>query len=71
MFGIREAKNGTKASKLLHAGTDGHQIILAKMVKRIQTLEEGRVAAKEAQNWRIEGDKNCEKGVSEDVKQGC
>ena len=29
-----------------------------KMVKRIQTLEEGRVPAKEeAKNWRIEGEK--------------
>ena len=27
------------------------------MVKRIQTLEEGRVPAKEAKNWRIERDK--------------
>ena len=28
-----------------------------KMRKRIQTLEEGRVPAKEAKNWRIEGQK--------------
>ena len=28
-----------------------------KMVKRIQILEEGRVPAKEAKNWRIEGQK--------------
>ena len=28
-----------------------------KMVKRNQTLEEGRVPAKEAKNWRIEGRK--------------
>ena len=28
-----------------------------KMVKRIQSLEEGRVPAKEATNWRIEGEK--------------
>ena len=26
-----------------------------KMLKRIQTLEEGSVPAKETQNWRIEG----------------
>ena len=26
------------------------------MMKRIQTLEEGRVPAKEAKNWRIEGE---------------
>ena len=28
-----------------------------KMVKRIQTLEEVRIPAKEAKNWRIEGEK--------------
>ena len=28
-----------------------------KMMKRIQILEEGRVPAKEAKNWRIEGEK--------------
>ena len=28
-----------------------------KMLKRIQTLEEGRALAKEAKNWRIEGKK--------------
>ena len=28
-----------------------------KLVKRIQILEEGRVPAKEAHNWRIEGEK--------------
>ena len=27
------------------------------MMKRIQILEEGRVPAKEAKNWRIEGEK--------------
>ena len=42
-----------------------------KMTKGIQTLEEGRVPAKEAKNWRIDGEKakNYEKGVSEAVKQ--
>ena len=29
----------------------------SKMMKRIQTLEEGRVPAREAKNWRIEGEK--------------
>ena len=29
-----------------------------KMMKRIQTLEEGRVPAKEATKWRIDGEKN-------------
>ena len=28
------------------------------MLKRLQTLEEGRVPAKEAKYWRIEGEKN-------------
>ena len=30
---------------------------IGKMMKRIQTLEEGRVPAKEAKNWRIEEEK--------------
>ena len=30
---------------------------IGKMLKRIQTLEEGRVPAKETKNWRIEGEK--------------
>ena len=43
-------------------GTKG----FVKMMERIhQTLEEGRVPAKEAKNWSMEG----EKGVSEAVKQ--
>ena len=28
-----------------------------KMMKRIQTLEEGRVLAQETKNWRIEGER--------------
>ena len=40
-----------------------------KMMKIIQTLEEGRVPAKEAKNWRNDGKKNYEKLVSEAVKQ--
>ena len=40
-----------------------------KMLKRIQTLEEGRVPAKETKNWRNEEEKNYERGVSEAVKQ--
>ena len=45
--------NGTEADKLLQAGTDGHSH--GKMLKRTQVLEDGRVPAKEARNWRIEG----------------
>ena len=41
------------------------------MLKRIQVLEDGRVPAKEARSWRIEGakEKNNEKGVTEAFKQ--
>ena len=61
MLGICEAKNGSKADKLMHAGTGTKDF--GTLVKRIQTLEEGRVPAKEAENrWRKE--KNHEKGVS-------
>ena len=44
---------------------------VGKMMKRIQILEEGRVPAKEAKNWRIEGEKkkNDKKGILEAVKQ--
>ena len=52
VFGICEAKNGTETMKLLQTGTDGHQRIW-QMLKRIQTLEEGRVPVKEAKNWRM------------------
>ena len=45
VFGICEAKNGTNTKEF------------GKMMKRIQTLEEGRVPAKEAKNWRIEGER--------------
>ena len=34
-------------------GTQG----VTKMLKRIQVLEDGRIPAKEAINWRIEGQK--------------
>ena len=34
-------------------GTQGY----GKMLKRIQVLEDGRVPAQEARNWRIEGQK--------------
>ena len=56
VFRIREAKNGTKAGNLLQTRTDGHQRIWQNEEKN-PTLEEGRVPAKEAKNWRIEGEK--------------
>ena len=37
--------------KLEQAGTNEH----GRMLKRIQILEDGRVLAKEAKNWKIEG----------------
>ena len=42
-----------------------------KMLKRIQVVEDGRVPAKEARNWRIEGQKrkNHKKAVSEASEQ--
>ena len=42
-----------------------------KMLKRIQVLEDGRVPAKEARSWRIEGQKRriTRKIVSEASKQ--
>ena len=42
-----------------------------KMMKKFQTLEDGRGPAKEAKNWRIEGQKknSHEKGVSETCEQ--
>ena len=41
-----------------------------KMFKRIQVLEDGRVPAKEARNWKIDGEKkkDHEKSVSEAFK---
>ena len=50
VFGIREAQAATKLEQM---GTKE----FGKMMKRIQILEDGRVPAKEANNWRIEGEK--------------
>ena len=54
VFGIREAKNGTETDELLQTRTEGTKEY-GKMLKNIQVLEDGRVPAKEAQNWKIEG----------------
>ena len=67
VFGIRETKNGTKASENCCRPEQTGTKEFGKMMKRIQILEEGRVPAKETKNWRKE--KNYEKGVSEAVKQ--
>ena len=50
VFRICEAKNGIEPNELLQAGTDGHQRIWQTMLKRDQTLVEGRVPAKETKN---------------------
>ena len=41
----------------LQAGASGHKYEHGKMLKRIKVLEEGRLPAKEAKNWKIEGQK--------------
>ena len=69
MLGECEAKNGTKANKLLHAATDGHQRIWQHGEKTPNTR--GRVSpsqrGKVLQN-RGRKEKNYEKGVSQSVK---
>ena len=45
-------------------GTKEH----GKMLKRIQILEDGRVPAKEAKDWKILGKKNYQKGMQKAVK---
>ena len=47
MLRLCEAENGTKIAELLQARASGHQ----------QILEDGRVPAKEAKDWKIEGKK--------------
>ena len=59
VFGMCEAKNGTKTWTPKNFG---------KMMKRIQILEEGRVPAKEAKIWRIDGEK---KELRERSIRGC
>ena len=56
MFEIRETKNGPKLVNCCRPEQMGTKEF-GKMMKRIQTLEEGRVSAKEAKNWRIDGEK--------------
>ena len=54
MFGLCEAKIGTEVNEVLQAGDHGM------MSKRIQVLEDCRARAKEARNWKIEGQKKTE-----------
>ena len=57
MLGECEAKNGTKANKLLHAGTDGHQRIWRHGEKTPNTR--GRESpSQRSKVLRIEGEKN-------------
>ena len=51
LLGPCETENGTKIDEVLQVGAKG------KMLKRIQILEDGSVFAKEARNWKIEGQK--------------
>ena len=56
MFALCETENGPKLMNSCepeHVGTKEH----GNMQKRIQVLEDGRVPAKEARNWKIEGKK--------------
>ena len=70
MFGICEAKNGMEAENSCRPERMGTKA-KGKMLKIIQTFEDGRVPAKEENNWRIEGqkEKNHEKGVLETCEQ--
>ena len=52
-------KEWTETDERLQAGADGHPKRMATcwMLKRLQVLEDGGVATKEARSWRIEGPK--------------
>ena len=54
VFGIRDAKNRTETDDRRKPEQMGTKEC-GKMMKRIQTLEDGRVPAKEAKTWTIEG----------------
>ena len=70
MLGECEAKNGTKANKLLHAGTDGHQKFWEHGEKTPNTRgkESPSQRGKVLEN-RGRKEQNYEKGVSQAVKQ--
>ena len=53
---MRDRKNGTKIDEQLLAGASRHKTVQQNVI-RIQTLEDGRVPAKEAKNRKIEGQK--------------
>ena len=57
MFGLCETENGTEIDELLQAGTSRHKKEHGNMIKRIQTLEDGRIPANEAKDWKMEGKK--------------
>ena len=54
MLALCETENATKIDELLQAGgTKEH----GNMLKRIQVLQDDWIPAKEARNWKIEGQK--------------
>ena len=56
VLGLCETENGTKNDELLEAGASGHKE-QGNILKRIHVLDDGRIPAKEARNWKIEGQK--------------
>ena len=56
IFGLCETENGTKLMICFRREQVGTKEY-GKMLKRIQVLEEGRISAKEARNWKIEEQK--------------
>ena len=56
MPGLCKTDNGTKIDELLQAGASRHKRV-RQDVERIQVLENGRILAREARNWEIEGQK--------------
>ena len=50
-------RNGTEVNELLQAGASRHKKGTARCSVRVQVLEDGRVLAREARNWKIQGQK--------------
>ena len=68
VLGICEAKNWTKAHKLLHAGTDGHQRIWQNDLNNPNSRGRESQPKRQRTGESREKEKNYEKGVSEAVK---
>ena len=56
MLWLRTTENGTKTDELLQTG-EGGTTEHGKLLKLILSVEAGRIPAKEARNWKIEGQK--------------